>query len=154
MTVARVLNTQTLTAALKLQLEQWPQLADERVLVESNTPINLDAGRCPWVGVYQVGQSLPPRALGTTGGFRRHRIQLAVVVTQSSATSGEECEARMEATLSEVLSAILSDPSVRGVVDMIDEQVEVTYSSYRVEGNSYFKEAVVQFAALTTVAVV
>ena len=150
----RVLNTKALTNALKVQLEQWPKLADAGVTVESNMPINATTSRCPWIGIYQVSQNLPSKTLGMGSGFRRHRIQIALVLNESSMVSGEECEENMELLVSETLSALLSDYSIGGVVDVIDDQISVTYSSYRIEGNSFFKEAVIQFGVVTTVLVV
>lgn len=153
MTIVSMIDTSTITERLRLQLFQWPALADTGARVESNEPINEDTNRCPWIGLYQVRQSFPLRTLGVSTGFRRHNITLAIVLTASSIVSGRDCELRMEALVKGVMDALLSDVSIGGTVDVIDDQIDITYSQYRQVNNIFFKEAVIQFTAVTQVTV-
>lgn len=153
MSVVRVINTSDVTERLRLQLAQWPALADAGTRVESNEPINEDTNRCPWIGIYQLRQTFPIRTIGRGSGFRRHQIAFAVVLTASSVVSGRDCELRMEALVTGAMDALLSDTSIGGSVDVIDDVIEITYSQYRQVNSIYFKEAVIQFTAVAQVTI-
>jgi hypothetical protein len=146
-----VLNVSTVVEKLKAQIDEWPGL-EGKVSCQRAAPINQSLTQTPWVGIYRQQQTLEPRTLGYGAGYRRHNISFAVVMQESSLRSGEDCELKMEKLISEVCSAICSDESLRGTVDMLGpEPFLVTYSSYRVEGNSFFQEAVLQFSVVTNV---
>ncbi len=146
-----VKNVSEVIEKLKNQIDEWPGL-EGKVSCQRAEPINQSAAKTPWVGIYRQQQTLEPRTLGFGAGYRRHNIGLVVVMQESSLRSGKECEEKMEKLISEVCSAICSDESLRGSVDMLGpEPFVVTYSSYRVEGNSFFQEAVLQFNVVTNV---
>jgi hypothetical protein len=139
-------NAADVTAALVEQVAHFPAVDDLGVRVESNEPINTDGGRCPWVGVYETRQQFSVRTLGLGPGFRRQRLELAVVMTEQSMNSGRECEERLERLITAVCGAILSDPSIRATVETTADEFAVTYSNFKDEGGAFFKQAVLQFA--------
>lgn len=151
--IVRTLDTSIVTGNLVEQIRQFPAVDDLGTSVEAGEPVNEDPRRCPWVGVYQTGNNFTVRTLGMTSGFRRQRIELAIIVTESSSSSGRDAETKMEKLIAAVVGAVLSDTSIRGSVDTIMEEFRVTYSDYRKSGNLFFREAVIQFAAELNVTV-
>jgi hypothetical protein len=151
----QVLNVSELTEKLKMQLEEWPALHDNSVRVERAAAINKTPDRTPWVGIYRQNQSFEARTLGMgTTGFRRHNITLALVLQEASSKSGEDCERRLEKLVSEVVSAICSDESIRGSALAISpDPMSLTYASYQVDDNNFFQEAVLLFTVVTNVSV-
>jgi hypothetical protein len=148
-----VLDTSEVTGALVDLIAQFPAVDDLGARVVSNAPVNEDGGQCPWVGVYQTRQEFVLRTLGAGPGFRMHRVSLAVVLTESSLLTGRDCERKLERLLAAVLSAILSDPSLRGTLLVTQDPFSITYSNFRDEGGAYFKQAVIQFTAESPVTV-
>lgn len=145
-------NVSEICEKLKRQLEEWPALMDIRTRVERAAPINKDTNRCPWVGIYRQTQAFTPRALGLGSGYRRHNITLALVVQEASLKSGQDCEERMERLISEVVSAICSDESIGGsVLALTEDPIAVSYSSYEVEQNNFYQEAVLLVTVTTNV---
>jgi hypothetical protein len=148
--VIRTINVSTITKAVQDMLREAPPYSQGELTVERGQPLNKVPARCPWVGVYRQSVSFESRALGLGAGYRRQRVELALVLKARSAVSGEDCEEALEALLQNVESVLLSDPSLRGNVDVIDT-FSVRYSDYVNEGNAFFQEAVLQFAALVNV---
>jgi hypothetical protein len=146
-------NAADVTAALVTQIKQFPDVYDLTAVVESNEPVNADAGRCPWVGVYETRQSLSIRTLGLGSGFRMQRIELAVVMTEASFNTGREAEEKLERLIAATCGAILSDPSIRGTVEVTTDPFQIVYSNFRSESGAFFKEAVLQFAVEVPVTV-
>lgn len=113
---------------------------------------NEDPDACPWISVYRFGVQYPPRAMGGGGGgFRYQNIQLAVVCQASSPNSGEDCEKSLENLLERTVAAILSDHTLRGTVQMLDEEFDVQYPDYQLNQGVYMQTAIIQFTAVTTV---
>jgi hypothetical protein len=149
----QVLDTSTVTAALVTQILNDPTVDSTGARVESNEPMNLDGGRCPWVGIYQTRHDFNTRTLGVASGFRMHRLSIDVVVTETSSTSGADCERKTEKLLSAVVGAILSDTSIGGTMLVTADPFSVTYANYRAEGNAFFKAAVISFTVEVPVTV-
>ena len=148
----QVLNVTEITKKLQAQLLEWPALMDINVRVERAAPINKSRDKCPWVGIYRQGQIFESRTLGLGSGYRRHNITFALVLQEASSKSGEACEERLETLTSEVVSAICSDESIRGtVLALAQDPFQLNYSSYQVEENSFFQEAVLMFTVTTNV---
>ena len=148
MILIRTLDVSKVTRAVQQMLSEWDALVDSAVEITRAAERNNDPNRCPWVGVYRVGVDYAdaPRVMGFGNGYRRQRIDLAVVVQAADPTSGEECEDRLEGVIQEVTSALLSDTSLRGTVLTIDA-FAVRYENYERVGGSYFQEAVIFFSA-------
>jgi hypothetical protein len=122
----------------------------DQAVIERDAELNEIPGRCPWIGVYRMGVSYPQRTLGLGAGFRGQRVELAIFMQQSDATSGEECGERLEALIVDVLSVLLSDPTLGGSVDTIDN-FEVRYLDYARDDAGYFQTAAVYLTAVTMV---
>jgi len=145
------INISDICIKLQDQITEWPAL-EGRVKVTRGEPINKQMEKCPWAGIYRQQQTFEPRTLGLGSGYRRQRITLAVVLQESSTKSGQDCEVKMEKLISETVAALASDESIRGTVLAFGEEpFNVIYSSYRVEENSFFQEAVLTFTVVTNV---
>jgi len=144
----RTTDVSRVTRAIQQALTEWDALADKPVEITRAAERNTDPNRCPWVGIYRTGVDYgeAPRVMGLGSGYRRQRMDFAVVVQAADPTSGEECEDRLEPLIQEVTSALLSDVSLRGTVLTIDS-FAVRYENYERVGGSYFQEAVVFFSA-------
>lgn len=140
-------NVALVTEAVVAQLKAADAL--QAVTVERAEAINEDASRCPWVGVYRTRIQYPSRTLGFGAGFRGQKIGLLIIAQQSDATSGAQCEDRLEDLVQKVLGSLLTDPSLGGVVDTLDD-VTVTYPDYSRTEMGFMQMAAVYVTALTT----
>lgn len=147
-----VTDVHEVTEAVELTLREDSALIELGLEVEVAEPINEDPNRCPWVGVYRQGIRYPSRTLGAGSGYRQQRIALVLVVQHSNLNNGAECSRELEDLIKKVMSALLSDESLRGKVDILDE-VEVSYTNYNFDKeNGYFMQtAAVQFVGLVNV---
>jgi len=119
------------------------------VAVERSAEENTDPARCPWVGIYSAANTLPVRTLGVGAGYRQQRIRVLVLVQESDPRSGELCEDRTNLLVKQVLDEILSDCTLRGVVQTLDE-VDVQYPSFvKINDEQYMQTAVISFIAIT-----
>ena len=114
-------NVATVTAALVAQLANWPGVADLKARVESAEQLNETPGRCPWIGVYRDSVKFVVKTLGYGSGARNQHISLVLAVQESDPVSGEKCEARLEALLQQVLGALLTDVTIGGTVQVINQ---------------------------------
>jgi hypothetical protein len=152
MILIKALNVSTVAEALQQQLQEWPYMAANNVKVTRAAVLNKSQSDCPWIGIYRQGQSFEPRTLGLGNGYRRQNITFALVLQASSLKGGEDCELLMESLLSEAVSAICSDESIRGTCDCLSpDPFNITYSSYSAEGTSFYQEAVLIFTVVTNV---
>lgn len=142
------INVSTITAAVVTRLQVDTRLAECQI--ERSAELNDVPGRCPWIGVYRFGVKYPLRTLGLGAGQRYERVALAVFVQHSDPSSGEECEDLLEGLIMNVVSALLSDPSLGGVVDTLDE-FEVSYLDYSQSDAGYMQTAGIYFTAITSV---
>jgi hypothetical protein len=143
-------NVTNITEAIVTMLTnaQGPHLSAARVTRDDE--LNEIPGLCPWIGVYRMGVSYPSRVLGLGSGFRGQRIELAVFCQHSDATSGEQCGERLEELIVEVISTLLSDPTLNKSVDTVDN-FEVRYIDYARDDAGYFQTAAVYLTAVTMV---
>lgn len=142
------INVANITAAVENMFVNADKL--DAATIERDAELNEIPGLCPWIGIYRMGVTYPSRVLGLGSGFRGQRIELAVFVQQSDATSGEECGERLEALIVDVISVLLSDPTLGGSVDTIDN-FEVRYLDYARDDAGYFQTAAVYLTAVTMV---
>lgn len=133
------------TGALLNQLQAYPAL--EGVTIARSEEQSVVNGITPMVGVYRLSVRYAQRVLGFGGGARDQRIRLLVLATESDHTSGEQCEVKLEALIQKIVGAILSDTTLGGQVNMIDE-FEISYESYAKVSNLYTQTAALQFVAV------
>lgn len=142
------INVSDITRKIAQRFKDDPKLVE--CAVERSAELNEIPTRCPWIGVYRSGVRYPLRTLGLTAGWRQQRIALMVFVQHSDATSGEECEERLEGLIMDVISVLLSDPTLSNSVDTLDE-FEVSYLDYSQTEAGYMQTAGIYFTAITSV---
>lgn len=73
----------------------------------------------------------------------RQLIDMAIVAQQSDGTSGEQCEDRLEELMAALCSALLSDTTVRGTVQIMSE-MSISYDDYKVSGEQFMQTAILR----------
>lgn len=141
-------NVAAITEKIVEILKDYPALQD--ATIERSEEVNEIPGRCPWISVYRSGVEYPLRTLGLGAGFRRQRIEFIIYAQEADGTDAEECEIRLEALIVSVVGALLSDPTLRGAVDTIDE-FSVRYVDYDKTETGYMQTAAIYFTAITSV---
>jgi hypothetical protein len=143
-------NVAEVTGAVFDMLRAHQALIDLNVTIEVSEEINQEASRCPWIGVYCTGVKYPPRTLGGGPGYRRQEITL-VLALAATGGSGRECSEALEQLLQAALSPLLTDHSLKGTVDTLDD-IEVSYPDFRQTENGVFMQtAFVYFTGLVNV---
>jgi hypothetical protein len=136
------------TQSVERILREHPDFAGTSI--ERSDETNTDPAACPWVGIYRADNSFPLRVLGA-GGFRGQRMNLVLMAQEADPTSGANCEDRLNTLVDKIISVLLSDTSLGGVVHTIDE-FTVRYPDHRrVDDDMYMQTALIFFTALTTV---
>lgn len=141
----RTVNVAQITARVKAQLEAYPDL--EGVTIQRSEDQNAHKDSAPLVGVYRLSVQYQQRVLGFGAGVRDQRVRLLVLMTESDLSSGEACEEKLETLIQKVTSAILSDTTLGGQVNTV-EDFDVSYESYEVVSNLYTQTAALQFVAV------
>lgn len=152
MTTIQTINVATVQAALGEILKNNAALMDMTALtIEHGEAIVDSQEQCPWVGVYCVGVTYESRTLGLGSGMRYQRMQFWLVCKEQSPNSGSDCTTKLETLVQAVNSAVLSDTSLGGTVDAIEE-FRTDYPAWgKTAGGVYLQTAVTQFTAVTTV---
>jgi hypothetical protein len=106
-----MIDLQTLTKPLETALKANAVLIAALATVERSTRMNVDPGRCPWVGVYpgpDVGSE--PKSL-TSGNARWNNLVDLTVVVQTSSynTDGQAASDLLETLAQEVLAVVNAD---------------------------------------------
>jgi len=136
-----------ITRRIQEILQDHPNL--QEATVERSAEFNDIPGRCPWLCIYRLGVDYPIRTLGLGTGFRTQRVELMIYAQESDGTDPAECEERLEQLVVHCISALLSDPTLRGMVDTIDE-FKVSYVDYDKSEAGYTQTAAITFTALMT----
>lgn len=114
------------------------------VTIERAEPINTDAARCPWLGIYRANVKYPPRGLGHGTGFRYQNASL-VLVAQASGADGPACESALETLIQNALRVVFSNANLGGLANGLGEDVDVVYPDYQKTDRGYMQTAVVYF---------
>lgn len=113
------------------------------VTMQRSERINKDPAKCPWLGVYRVRATYPSRTLGAGSGFRQQKLEYILIAQAANGRSGQDCEETLELLVRRVLSALLSDPTLNGLVQTF-EDLEVRYPSYQqTASNQYMQTALI-----------
>ena len=151
MTLIKTVNVATVQAALGELLKSDATIMDMTGLtIEHGEAIAKSDTQCPWLGVYCVGVNYEIRTLGFGSGMRYQKMQFWLVCVEQSSSSGSDCTTKLEALVQAVNSAVLSDPSLGGTVDTIEE-FRTDYPSWGKSSGVYVQTAVTQFTATTMV---
>lgn len=147
----KTVNIADIQSALGTMLAQWPDIQDRTALViEHGEKPPESESNCPWVGVYCISHKLVGRTIGAGAGMRYQRATFWLVVKEVSPNSGNECSAKLESLIQNLTSALLSDTSLGGTVDFMDD-ITVNYPEWGKTTGVYLQTAVIQFTVQTTV---
>lgn len=127
------------------QLSRWHELLDAGAEISHSERIPEDPARCPWVGIYQIRSDYQanPRVLGMGSGYRRGQHTFAAVMMQANADSGRECKRDLERLVRSVTSALLTDPTLGGLVDIM-ETFAVDYE-FLPTSSGFIQQAILRF---------
>lgn len=144
-------NVDGITQAVKDMWTDDIQIGVAGVLVERYEPVNKEPTEHGWVSVYRARVDYPPRALGLGAGYRQQFVRLFALVSESDMTSGEQCGTRLDDLLQKLVGTLLSDPTLKGTVDTLDE-FSVDYFDYTKDGNNvYMQSAQLNFTGIIPV---
>lgn len=118
--------------------------------IERAEPINEDPSRCPWVGVYTLRVPFPTRALGYGPGFRAENPEYTVICQTTHANDGGVCQDELGELIKAVTSALLSDTTLKGAVQMLGD-FEVDFLGTAKVNEAILQTASVRVVGLTTV---
>ena len=142
-------SVSAVTQAVEARLRVDPRFKD--VTLARSEEINEIPAACPWVGVYRADCQFPTRTLGAGPGYRHQRISVVLLAQESDPGSGAACEDRLNELVNMLVSSLLSEPTLGGVVHTIDD-FSVRYPDYRrVDDDVYMQTAMILFTAITTV---
>ena len=102
---------------LYLQLQDHVLLRDFKK-IERAEMVNIDPSITPWVGIYVDKAEFDPRTLGRGADNWRALVEIDVIV-QTHADGGMKSEDALGEATQKVLSAMLSDLTFGGTVEMI-----------------------------------
>jgi hypothetical protein len=146
-----IVNVSEVTAALERMLVEDQTLGQAGTRIErSGDPDNSDDTK-GFIGIYRERVSFPPRTLGAGSGYRRQNISLVVLLKESNHTDASECEVALELLVTNVMRVVLSDESIRGTVDMLDENIDIRYDSYDKIDGLYTQNALLSITAVVNV---
>lgn len=130
-------------------LNDAPEVGGADVDIDRSCEEKLTPTAHGWVGIYRDGIQYPLRTLGMGSGYRMQQIRLYLLVQESDPTSGSECEDRLERLLQKVVGVLLSDPSLKGTVNTLDD-FSVSYRGFINDG-MYLQMARIDFTGLIPV---
>lgn len=120
-----MINVAELTKTIQKVLKEHPTLLDLKN-VERGEYVNFDPGACPWLGVYRTDVEYAPRALGNHSKSWEVSITIKLVL-QVYGKDGPTAEEELENLIHRVLSVMLTDLTVKQVVQML-RTMRVQYS--------------------------
>lgn len=151
MTIIVPVNLDSITLAAKQMWEDDLAVGGAGVQVERYAELNKTPGPHGWVCIYRARVEYPPRTLGMGSGYRNQLIRLFAIAQHSDLTSGEECGTRLDAFLQKLVGTLLSDPSLKGTVQTLDE-FSVDYFDYqRQPSGIYLQQAQLNFTGIIPV---
>lgn len=140
-----------ITRAIEAMLLEHPQIGNLGTAIERSAEPPEQPGTEGWIGIFKTGIEYPSRTLGMGSGFRQQRIGIALHVLMSHYGSGAECEESLELLLQRVISCLLSDTSLRGLVDVLDSDMKILYPSFERFENIWVQAANVFITGLVNV---
>lgn len=146
-----IVEVSSVSKAIEEMLVADFALGQSGVRIERSGDPDTDDGSRGFVGIYRDRLTFPPRTLGVGSGYRRQNISFTLVMKESNPNSGEECEEALELLVKNVMRCILSDESLKGTVDTLDENIEVRYDRYDQIDGLYVQNAILFFTAIVNV---
>lgn len=146
-------NVSNITLAVKQMWQDDPAVGGDDVLVQRYAELNNNPNPKGWACIYRARVEYPPRVLGMGSGFRNQLIRLFAIAQHSDITSGEEAGERLDELLQKLVGTLLSDPSLKGTVQTLDE-FSVDYFDYqRQQSGIYLQRAQLNFTGVIPVSV-
>jgi hypothetical protein len=142
------INVADVLQAIEDMLRAWSALQGSTI--EQCEEVNEEPRRCPWIGIYRLGVKYPPRTLGGGTGYRRNNIDLILVTEHVSFQSGKDCMIALESLNQAVIACLLTDASLGGLVDTLDD-FSVVYPDFQKTDKGYFQKSLIYFTGVTNV---
>lgn len=124
--MSSLLNTADVTAALVDLLNSHPDTMGYLKNIERGEYVNKDPALTPWCGVYRTEINYEPRQLGHHARTWLSLLTVKLVV-QAHAGTGPDTEDELENTVQRVMTAVLSDLTIGGTVEML-KKMNIQYS--------------------------
>jgi hypothetical protein len=145
------IDASEVTKALEQILIQDTAIGQRGVYIERSGDPDMDPGEQGYVLIFRERLAFTPRTLGMGAGFREQRINLILLVAQSNATSGSDCEDDLEDLIKRVTSCLLNNYSIGGTVDNLGDDFEVRYESYAKSGERFQQKAALFISGIVKV---
>lgn len=107
--------------AVRDLLKDWQAVQDIGATVDLAEPVNRDPSRCPLIQVFPLRMAFPLRTMGLGSGYRGQNNEFVILCQQSHQSEGAECLRLLGQLTQAATSALLSDPSLKGTVQTLDE---------------------------------
>jgi len=138
-----MINVSDITKALKNIFDNNATMIKEGFTIERSEYVNLDEGRCPWIGIYKNTNKTDPATLGVHNSSWSSEITLKLIIQASHLNSGAECEDRLDRYLKQVKDAIWTEPTIGGYVEMVTGfDIEYLFEETESE-EAYFQWAII-----------
>jgi len=112
---------------LEMQLSEAPDLHGRGIAITRSECVNDNINNAPWVGLYIKQVDHDPNTLATIHRRWKAKVELVIVVQETSLKSGADCSARLEVLIRDTLNAVVNDTSFGTAIDMVNS-INVTYS--------------------------
>ncbi len=145
--IVSAIDVSSITGAIYAMLTDAPSVGGMGVIVEVAEQINEGPTDNGWVGIYHERLRFPARALGVAAGFRKQLTSLIVLIQASDPDSGQACGERLGELVKNVVSVVLNDTTLRGTVENIGEDLEVSYERYEKGDDGYNQTAALYLVA-------
>jgi len=136
--------------AVRDLLKDFQGVQDIGATVDLAEPVNEDPSRCPRIQIFPLRIPFPSRALGMGAGYRAQNNEFVVLFQQTHPNEGAECLALLGALVQAGTSALLSDPSLKGTVQMLGD-FEVEFLGVLKTNDAIMQTASLRAVGLTTV---
>lgn len=152
MTIIVPVNLDSITLAVKEMWTDDMNVGGSGVQIERYEELTKTPGKAGWACIYRARVDYPPRTLGIGSGYRNQLIRLFAFASESDPSSGEEAGQRLDLLLQKLVGTLLSDPSLKGTVQTLDE-FSVDYFDYQRQSDTgmYLQYAQLNFTGVIPV---
>lgn len=133
-----MIKVNTITQAVEEMFNTDPEF--NRFTIERSDWVNENPSVCPWIGIYRGDMQYNPETLGDGPDYWTGLMNLRLVVQSANYESGAAAEDELEDNVEIVISKILSDTTLRGVIDMVNE-INVNYTYLAENDQTMFYQA-------------
>ena len=140
-----MINIATISDALRSLLVSSKEVTSIIVSeIQRGDYINNRTENTPWIGVYRAGVKYEPLTMGANAArSSRGLVSMKVVIQESSADSGRDCEDKLEKAVNVVLTAIRGDMTLNGnVAALTTMDIDYSYNMQQQE-TVFFQNATI-----------